>query len=155
MEQLVTFLTSNFQFVIVIVGILYFLFFRKSPLEKRPPNRMPDFGGEAQHRRPERPGRPLPQSQPQQQTARTRPVAVPQPERSAYSAAERGVFATPDAGGMEELESPIFQEPTMKRAGALNGGRETRTALQQRDLAKAVLWSEILGRPRAHKPYRR
>ncbi len=148
MEQLVTFLTSNFQFVIVLVGILYFLFFRKSPLEKRPPNRMPDFGGEA-HRRPERPGRP------QTQAARTRPDSAPKPERGDYSQAEPAAFRPLAADETEEYENPIVQDLTTKRSGAPDANREPRAGLQQRDLAKAVVWSEILGRPRARKPYRR
>jgi hypothetical protein len=53
-ERLISFLSHNFYFVIMIVGIIYTMFFRKSPLE-RPPNRMPDFGGEG-FPRPRRPG---------------------------------------------------------------------------------------------------
>ncbi|QMV40432.1 hypothetical protein [Cohnella cholangitidis] len=45
MEELISFLTNNFHFVIIAIGIIYSLFFRKSQQEQRRPNRMPDFGG--------------------------------------------------------------------------------------------------------------
>ncbi|MBW5444887.1 hypothetical protein GE107_02260 [Cohnella sp. CFH 77786] len=53
MEELISFLLKNFYIVIIIVGLIYTMFIRKSPLEKppanrpasRPGNRMPDFGG--------------------------------------------------------------------------------------------------------------
>ncbi|GIO13381.1 hypothetical protein J19TS2_29360 [Cohnella xylanilytica] len=45
MEQLFEFLVRHYYIVIVVVWMLYAMFFRKSPIEKRPPNRMPNFGG--------------------------------------------------------------------------------------------------------------
>ena len=51
MEQLISFVTHNFFVVIIVVGLIYQLFFRKSPLERQR-NRMPDFGGDGQHHPP-------------------------------------------------------------------------------------------------------
>ena len=143
MEQLITFLTSNFQFVIVIIGIAYFLFFRKSPLEKRTTNRMPDFGGEAR-RRPERPDQP-PQA--------ARPEREPEPARRAYFADESPSTASSEEP--EEFVSPVLSAAVSKRTNLRASGREAGVGLDREDLARAVLWSEILGRPRARKPYRR
>lgn len=79
MEQLISFLLSNFHFVIVVLGILFVLL-RKSPLEKKPDGkpgsrpasgRMPDFGGGGLPR----PQRPQPQRA--QPAAERRPAAPP------------------------------------------------------------------------------
>ncbi|MFC4599356.1 hypothetical protein [Cohnella hongkongensis] len=150
MEELITFLTSNIQFLIVIIGIVYFLFFRKSPLEKRTQNRMPDFGGES--RRPtERPVRPVP--------AQTRPERY-EPVETTYSAPE--TFYDP---GPAALSDPAPASRVSRSAAAAGShqpdsyvyesSREAARGPSRQDLARAVLWSEILGRPRARKPYRR
>lgn len=143
MEQLIEFLTSNFQFVIVIIGIAYFLFFRKSPLEKQSTNRMPDFGGEAR-RRSERPVQP-----PQE----ARIEREPEPARRAYFADESPSMASSEEP--EEFVSPVLSAAVSKRTNWRAAGRETDAVLDKEDLARAVLWSEILGRPRARKPHRR
>ncbi len=145
MEQLVTFLTSNIQFVIVIVGILYFLFFRKSSLEKRAPNRMPEFRGEV-HGQPERPSRPRPLP------SEVRPdLAAERPHNVSYAPQES--YSEPAGDEPQEFVSPPLRTAVSRRAEVQGAGKEG--DLSNRDLARAVLWSEILGRPRARKPYRR
>lgn len=84
MERLISFLSNNIIFVIMIVGIIYTMFFRKSPLE-RPPNRMPDFGGEG-FPRPRRPGETRPAARPvsrpeAEQIPTSRPAAPTAPRR--------------------------------------------------------------------------
>jgi len=130
MEDLISFVTHNFYFVIVIVGIIYSLFFRKSPLE-RSPNRMPDFGGG------QRPPRQREEDEPVE-TLPSEPelleVRFPEPQRQ----------APPPAAPVkqERSDSKMQQAPNVQGLGRDN-------------LTQAVLWAEILGPPRARRPYRR
>jgi len=146
LDELVTFLFKNFQFVIIVIGIVYYLFFRKSPLERRSPNRMPDFGGEMQGNR-QQPARPLPAS--------VRPDRPYDPERRSAPAP---IDAEPQRVRAPESETnPHTDDAPAEQAHVVrsNTPRAASRVLERQDLARAVLWSEILGRPRARKPYRR
>ncbi|WP_027091132.1 hypothetical protein [Cohnella thermotolerans] len=81
MEAIIEFLIRHYYVVIVVVGLVYGMFFRKSPLEKPNPNRrMPDFGGGGELRRPRQapPGGSA-RKRAAEETARP---AAPGPERS-------------------------------------------------------------------------
>jgi len=146
MEELLSFLSRNFYIVFIVVGLLYSMFFRKSPIEKRPPNRMPDFGGggqSGQHRPPERPQMerapeiPWPGSEEAESPKPERPIAVkvrvpdkPEPKK----------VADPAIASSIEMAPATAEEPIR---------------LSATDMRRAVIWSEILGPPRAKRPYRR
>jgi len=154
LEQLISLLTHNIQFVLVILGILYYLFFRKSPAERRPPNRMPDFGenGGNAHRAPGNPAPRTEESRERRPEPRIfRETANPAPEARVYEA----VAASPEgpsvaAPGMRRAQrppEPYLTAETPVAVGTRRPGRE--------EMAKAVLWSEIIGPPRAKRPFRR
>ncbi|MBN2983306.1 hypothetical protein [Cohnella algarum] len=87
MDRLIDFVFNNIHFIVIVVGIIYAMFFRKSPLEKNPPGRMPDFGGGSGRPRQMQPPRPRPQPQqpPRQareETAGHRPPPAPPLERA-------------------------------------------------------------------------
>lgn len=164
MEKLISFITSNFYFVILIVGIIYSLFFRKSPLE-RPRNGMPDFGGGGGQRRAGRPGgeapaaTPIPRAEtpearfpaPQQQT----PPPVrrqEQPVRVQSHSAEPRKAAQPSSIVSQETVSRSTVKPQSAPA-AMN--RLDVAGLTRDDLSRAVVWAEILGPPRARRPHSR
>ena len=155
MEQLISFATKNFFIVIIIVGILYQLFFRKSPLEK-PRNRMPDFGGG----QPQRP----PGSPPQ----RGVPMRIPaeKQEQRRVPSANNAPRPEPKPIVAENVYEDVYEErptavapasatPALRVASTHAVSRPAVMEPTQDDLARAVLWAEILGPPRARRPHRR
>ncbi|MFC5405117.1 hypothetical protein [Cohnella soli] len=193
MEQLISFLTHNFYFVFIVIGIIYSMFFRKSPLE-RPRNRMPDFGSGGAHSAPARP-RPPAQHGEQTQASQPRPYAQhgeqtqasqPRPyaqhgERTQASqprphAQHRGQAqaSQPPAPRQqprpERVSSPadvyVSQSlPAVKPVAASESQPVSQVRLQQQratssagafsrqDMKRAIVWAEIVGPPRARKPY--
>ncbi len=164
MEQLISFLIHNFYFVIVAVGIIYSLFFRKSPLERRPPNRMPDFGGGGKRlpRRPGEPGAsvpttslPEPAEAPLRAPRRQTPLSVARPQQQPVRAETRLMETTSaplpvPVAASSKSRSTLIPTPSASTAA----GTEVRT-ISREDLTRAVVWAEILGPPRARRPYRR
>ncbi|TVY00533.1 hypothetical protein [Cohnella terricola] len=153
MEELLSFLSRNFYIVFIIIGLLYSMFFRKSPIEKRPPNRMPDFGGEGQQRHPERPERPRMGHAPEVSWPGSEEVESPEPERPiavkvrVQSKPEPKKAATPVAAQSSLAAPATLEQPQGSSEASLN--------LTAVDMRRAVIWSEILGPPRAKRPYRR
>ncbi|WP_239617419.1 hypothetical protein [Cohnella mopanensis] len=153
MEELISFLTHNFYFVILAVGIIYSLFFRKSPLENRPPNRMPDFGGSDQQTKQPEPEirKPAPQQ--------PRTIRVDSRQRESLPSLVEDKSTVDDAYALES--SPIAMTnttanmPKKQNAVPRTGGSGEVQGLASTELARAVMWAEILGPPRARKPYRR
>ncbi|MBB6636226.1 hypothetical protein [Cohnella thailandensis] len=198
MERLIEFLLGNIYYVVVVVGLIYAMFFRKSPDDAKRPNRMPDFGGGGQRRErpqgpPQRPRRPgeapagtKPQGRPAARPEREEPRGglpgrqdAPAPARTAEPAYEPA--PRPAAS---PFEAPAYGEPapavpaalaaahaSQARADGPSPFAEERPAASsaspvyapsagglqpsREDLARAIVWSEILGPPRARKPFRR
>lgn len=168
MERLISFLMDNFFYVIVVLGAIYSMFFRKSPLE-RPPNRMPDFGGGG-FPRPQRPVERKPPGWPGPNTVQReqpRPMEATLPERkseaSEHSLSMEGDFSgEPTVSLAEEIR--VSAVPVRSRpAGAAEPDKpspspadhDSDRALSREDLTRAIVWAEILGPPRARRPYRR
>ncbi|RED65717.1 hypothetical protein [Cohnella lupini] len=163
MEQLISFLMHNFYFVIVAVGVIYSLFFRKSPSGRRSPNRMPDFGGGGKRlpRRPDESGAPIPstslpesEERPSQALRRQTPPPVARPQQPVRAETRHlDAIASP-------LSSPIVASAKPRSSAAPTPmssslvGSDVR-GLSKEDLTRAVVWAEILGPPRARRPYRR
>ncbi|WP_256760187.1 hypothetical protein [Cohnella sp. WQ 127256] len=138
MEKLISFITGNFYIVFVIVGIIYSLFFRKSPLEQRP-NRTPDFGGGNQQRsRPSAEVEPL--STP---VSRSEPLELNEDPYAAHQHDELPVVKQRPARLVESLQQESKPE------------EHSSPVFTKNDLTRAVVWAEILGPPRARRPYRR
>ncbi|REK61089.1 MAG: hypothetical protein C6P35_17685 [Cohnella sp.] len=205
MERLIDFIVDNYLYIAVVVGILYTLFFRQSPLEKNPPGRMPDFGGGGGLGRPHPPQRPSAPKRPRQHPApaheRERtpggpmrpssPAPAPLPQTSAPG--ERP-HPAPDSPPVVQLPArppaapsgdslgpadalpaasagngpgthprgakPL--SPSARAAGAtpasapaqapLAGAMRNRP-LRRDELKRAIVWAEILGQPRARRPF--
>ncbi|UVI32136.1 hypothetical protein [Paenibacillus spongiae] len=155
MREIIEFITNNFFVVVVVVGFIFSLF---SKMKKGDPNRrMPDFGGGG-NAAPNRP----------------RPAAAETPQREEQPRHERPVYTstfeddradhweyeyeTPRADRLPAKPATVSSMPPAAAssvAGAREqGGRSLR--LSDRDeLARAVLMAEILGPPRAKKPFGR
>lgn len=162
MEELISFLLKNFYVVIVIVGLIYSMFFRKSPLEKppanrpnpRPVNRMPDFGGSpAFPPKPRRAEEPIPVEKPrpsvQEEPRPQRQTVYRSPEAAAPVSAE----PARDRRALEPAPAPT-PAPALVAAPAMQA-EETQDSRIREDMARAVVWAEILGPPRARRPFRR
>ncbi|MFC5467104.1 hypothetical protein ACFPPD_00105 [Cohnella suwonensis] len=149
MEQLISFVAHNFYFVIIVVGVIYSMFFRKSPLERKP-NRMPDFGGA---------GRPAPQrqrppAQRPEQTQASRPPAPREQPRPAAAPARADVPLS-QAASVAAVVAPQGPQtaPQARRAQPRSPAAASSGVLSRQDLKRAIVWAEIVGPPRARKPY--
>lgn len=145
MEQLISFAMNNFFIVIIIVGILYQLFFRKSPLEKR--NRMPDFGGGQQRPPGSPPQRGVPMRIPPSKREEPRPI--PQPIVVEERVEQSAIAPEPRRAPVSTLPEATPLEPAFAKAP------QPSESLSRDELARAVMWAEILGPPRARKPHGR
>jgi hypothetical protein len=173
MEQLISYLMDHLGIVIFVVGIIYALFFRKSPLE-RPPNRMPDFGGGGQ-RRPGQQGRsgapdspssrpaptetqfPEPQGSVPPSPPRQQPVRLETRQPNPKPLQQRPVVIVRSETEEEAITRslPIQQARVSARQPGAVAERQGTAALTRDDLSRAVMWAEILGPPRARRPHRR
>jgi hypothetical protein len=155
-EQVISFLMKNLGIVIIVVGVIYTLFFRKSPLE-RPPNRMPDFGGGGQQRpgqtggsRPPvaEPRSPAPQRSAPPPAPRQQPARIETRQADPKSDQQRPMVL--GHAGMDETALTRRQRPVVPA-----NTRMDKAVLTRDDLSRAVMWAEILGPPRARRPHRR
>lgn len=141
MEDLISLLTNNFYFVIIAIGIIYSLFFRKSQTE-RPRTRWPDVGGDGEQRSSRTEQSDSPDDAATTQTRPT-PVDAPFPELR------------------QTVRSDTRREPSVAAQAAVAAAAErkeseaTSPGLSGTELTRAVMWAEILGPPRARRPYRR
>ncbi len=173
MEQLLDFIFSNFYFVLILIGLFYTMFFRKSPLEKpenrpgsRPANRpnrpgragrMPDFGGSPVF--PPKPARtreqtppeieqPLPVERREPRAEYGEPVPIPEYTLPDEPEPQTGLVQAADLSSRTDRRvQPSAASPAVEKSG---GGTFTRD-----ELTRAVVWAEIIGPPRARRPYRR
>jgi hypothetical protein len=146
-NALVDYLLKHFVFVIVIVGFLYAVLFRKSPIE-RPPNRMPDFGGGGAQRT----GRPVPrpaQSSPQRAPIPAQPILRASPPPMPMAASQPQPERAPQSKEQER------QTPYAAEAPAAFSVTGESRPLTREQLSRAIVWAEVLGPPRARRPYRR
>jgi hypothetical protein len=196
LQALADFLMGHLYMVILVIGLIYAMFFRKSPLERppqnrpprRPANRMPDFGGSPMFPAPRPPrrtedpagGRPdddagLPQ--PAAAWSEPKPVAAPapsHPSRPEWADRPFGLAVEPEADNPARSGEALlaYEKPTAAQAAAAVrpappaeaapvpetaglAADEPRSMLSRDDLARAIVWAEVLGPPRARRPYRR
>ncbi|MBB6729712.1 hypothetical protein [Cohnella zeiphila] len=189
MEQAMDFLGRYYFLIIIAVGLIYSLFFKKSPLEKgpakrKPVSRMPDFGGGGfpgpMTRRTSSPAplrpreRPHEDKEPAPQPGIERrdplaPEPVDSPAASIEPATPPAAFPAPGASAAPSSAPAMTGSPTSASSAARAGlaaalaspergvsPAERAPAGWSRDeLARAVVMAEVLGPPRARKPFRR
>jgi hypothetical protein len=149
-EKLISFVMNNFFIVVIVLGIIYSLFFRKSPLERRP-NRMPDFGGGGG---PSRTGESSPPN--------ARNTRSPDAVESGLPGSGRQTSSTllmqqplSQADPKPTQRSSVSQSNADARAPRITSDQYGAEGLTRDDLSRAVVWAEILGPPRARRPHRR
>lgn len=165
MTRILEFLLNNIFIVVIIVGFLASLF-RRAGAEKQP-GRMPDFGSGGLLRRP------APETD--QETRSEEPRAVQKDDSPAYRSQdsqparmseprfERPVSGkeVPQNSSMTAVERSVHRAYAQKaREGSFassgNGSNSPAAVkVSSDDLRKAVIWAEVLGQPRAKRPYRK
>lgn len=161
-----------FDNIYVVVVVLFVLFkLLGSFSSKNKPTSMPTFGGDHPQQgkwRDEQDEADEPYSSPYAPEQQSRPqttVAQRQPDVAAYEqprretvAFEQRVQSAPAVPSYEELrrEQQRKQALTRQKAHKQGSNRSPQAIqLEADDLRKAVVWSEILGQPRAKRPFRR
>lgn len=188
MDKIISFLMNNFYFVIIVIGLIYSMFFRKSPMERPPsqrppqrtPGRMPDFGGSPVFPPKSRPSGSTGEKQPVQGHS-AKPVERREP---------RTEFGEPTQGEARDRRHvhaetpnparsiPVYEEEASAAPVVLSRPASTQSAYAEHertapaaaaavsspnrhedvtgdDLTRAVVWAEILGPPRARRPFRK
>jgi hypothetical protein len=145
--DLIAFLFKHYYIVIIIGGIVFSLF-RKSPIE-RPPSRMPDFGGNGPSWRPQ-PRPPQPVDRPDRPAGPAQTVQPTRPERSPLA-----VALPREEPAAQQMATVVRSQAVKVQKPATMPEQEEKVSPAKSDLAKAIMWAEILGPPRARKPYRR
>lgn len=170
MGAIIEFLFANPFILIILIGLIYSMFFRKSPTESqpgnRPPNRpaaqpnnrMPNFGSPVmppktvQHA-------PVYREEPNYVEQRPQLKVLPggQEFTDKVSAHDRPNTALADEW-VDSNYSPgasVVPAQSSVAAGSRMNPIVVPESLTKDDLARAIVWSEILGPPRAKRPYRR
>ncbi|SEF49990.1 hypothetical protein [Paenibacillus sp. UNC499MF] len=165
MERLIELIANNFFFVIMI-GIFLVSMLSGKRKKTGSQNRMPDFSGQGLPRRPAAPAR----TEAGTSGDRDRRVSAPPQTRRGdlsaeaaaddWTAAERGRsggFAASDACGSKAApaETPRMREARAVREEASGSSPAAGVDLHPRQAVQGVIWAEILGPPRAKKPFRR
>jgi hypothetical protein len=146
-EQLIAFAMDNFFIVAIVLGVIYSMFFRKSPVERKP-NHMPDIGrggstrpGRAEERVPD-------YSQSSESVSPESYFSVSEGQVQQASSSEQPILAS---GRLSRVQAPSQQPPQPSQVRRGIG----KSSLNSEDLSRAVMWAEILGPPRAKRPHRR
>ncbi|WFA20762.1 hypothetical protein ERY13_27700 [Paenibacillus mucilaginosus] len=157
--KFVEFLLSNW-FILVIGYILVTSFLRKARGgggEEQPPRRaMPPFGGGGEGGWPTRPAAP-PAAR---RGAAGCPAVAGGGARPAKPERERLPEPEPAAAAQAQRQKPQASRPqsvpaAAERPSARWGGWRKPLRLRPQDAAQGLLWAEVLGPPRAKRPYRR
>jgi len=178
LERLIAFLLDNIFIVIIVLGFLSSLF-GKSSSRKQKPSGMPTFGGGGG---PARPAAPQPseldqqrmererleqqrqEQQRQQALLREREAAEAQAQQLQRARLEEAQRAAETARGLEQAQrsAEARQAAAQRTVAALKAAAPSKSnqlfdpsAVHGSELRKAVVWAEVLGAPRAKKPFRR
>ena len=169
MDTFIQFIVKNFFIVIVVVGFIISLLNKVRKGNAGSDNRMPNFGGNP----------PLPKMNPQQrrQPMQTRQQDASRPERSAMNAEPRisPSLASPAVKTDAQYTRPLaaerlpedaiatayaeaeggFAKPRQRAAASAPAERPPFRMPEGDELRRAVVLAEVLGPPRAKRPFRR
>lgn len=153
-EKVLRFLLNNPFLAVILIGFVFSIL-RKG---NKPANRMPSFGGDTAGNRPgsepdERDDEPMLEEE------RSYPVYAEE-ERSSQAGLPQG-YALQDSITLEERIAAM--KPSVRPASAPrhaeSSNKESAAAasavIRPEEALKGVLWSEILGPPRAKRPFGR
>ncbi|PZM67126.1 hypothetical protein [Paenibacillus dendritiformis] len=155
-EKVLRFLLNNPFLAVILIGFVFSIL-RKG---NKPANRMPSFGGDTAGNRPgsepdERDDEPMLEEE------RSYPVYAEE-ERSSQAGLPQG-YASQGTDSITLEERIAAMKPSVRPASAPrhaeSSNKESAAAaspvIRPEEALKGVLWSEILGPPRAKRPYGR
>ncbi|MBD3917956.1 hypothetical protein H8B09_04255 [Paenibacillus sp. PR3] len=163
MEKLIEFLIKNIYIVIVVGGFLLSAISKMKGNNNRQPRQMPPFGSG------ERPSVPSPvYSAPENQPSAGRRVWEDDEEEEEEGEYSPYAASSPSPAPVEQRPmSPVVQtvtpaprrQPMIAAADkpsieASDSSDNTSPELSAATLRQAIIWSEVLGPPRAKRPYR-
>ncbi|WP_144266417.1 hypothetical protein [Paenibacillus curdlanolyticus] len=168
MEDLISFLLHNIYIVVVVVGFLFSML-NKSNKSKGRNRRMPDFGngGDQPSGQPARTGRVQRSDESDPRPTMAQPLAEPRPQQrqpapaeayeapAAVSAGVRAAEPVQRVGARSERPSRLSTAADSSQPPLASRERQNELKPTAETLRQAVLWSEILGPPRAKRPFRR
>ncbi|QAY66304.1 hypothetical protein [Paenibacillus protaetiae] len=182
MEKLIAFLSSNIFFIVVIIGIIAKIV--GGSRKQRPRGGMPTFGGGAdrswpgererryphpqeEHERNENsrdeenwreaPYEPAPKQAEEPPRSAVQPPGV-SPFSGAYPAQSRSQAASQPAPPARHGHTGLGVRQNAQGAARQPKAQPAKSPVlraSEEDLRRAVVWSEILGPPRAKKPFRK
>lgn len=153
-EKVLRFLLNNPFLAVILIGFVFSIL-RKG---NKPANRMPSFGGDTAANRPgsEPDDR---DDEPMLEVERSYPVYA-EAERSSQAGLGHG-YASQETDSITLEERISAMKPSVRPAPrhAESSNKESAVAasavIRPEEALKGVLWSEILGPPRAKRPYGR
>ncbi|MBD2869482.1 hypothetical protein [Paenibacillus arenilitoris] len=156
--RFIEFLLNNIYIVVIVIGALASLFGRSSG--KKRPRQMPNFGGGGLSGMPGRPERAPEKLEPDRPAGQTvyrsrsaeHETGVPEGEFAEHREVPSAAPVSPPAAAKRPYRRPVAMEAD--RAGT-PAARSAGAQVRADDLRKAVLWAEILGPPRAKRPFRK
>lgn len=175
MSVIGTLIDFIFNNIFVVIAVLFFLVkLMGNASGKKKPTSMPTFGGDQQPRPwHDNDVEEEPDHQAHEQEQRRRQIELEQQRQQELQRAaaqrqrmeaslEARMHNTPVAPPHEPLRRERQRKQALEQQNVLNERKENRVVrapqaiqLQPNDLRKAVVWSEILGQPRAKRPHRK
>lgn len=144
-------LFKDYFYIIGVVG--YFIFKMFVNKEETKPNAMPTFGGENTQSYDEHE-----EELPRQQSA---PKATNLAEQTRFDSQYTNTTTEFDSVKLEAARRRLYESQQLRSNQAKGNTVKQKTSttvkpavLEADDIRKAVIWSEILGQPRAKRPYR-
>lgn len=163
MEKLISFIFENIYWVVIIGGVLFSMFGRQKGSGKSNP-RMPEFGGGGPRNIF---GQPNASEEQQQQShpdlTFDRPEQFERPVKAVIAAAQDNVSGNDAAtsGALARALKAAATLPEVQRGKSSGAASQTHSGAshakliphEKDELRRAVIWSEILGPPRAKRPF--
>ncbi|MBG9792624.1 hypothetical protein ABD76_09000 [Paenibacillus dendritiformis] len=157
-EKVLRFLLNNPFLAVILIGFVFSIL-RKG---NKPANRMPSFGGDTAANRPgsEPDDR---DDEPDDMNEKERSYPVYMEEERGYQAGLPQGYASQEADSITLEERVAAMKPSVRPPGAPRHADSSKkesaaaahAAIRPEEALKGVLWSEILGPPRAKRPYGR
>jgi hypothetical protein len=164
--KIIEFLMNNIFIVVIIFGALASLFGKAG--SKKKPRQMPDFGGGGLPRSlfPQASEREPSEDRPLQERTEGQSVFRSQSEQERQQSANPS-YSSRDSETLSGAPQIASLQRSLERASASKvvapaaaerksaGQSAIAATVQADDLRKAVIWAEILGPPRAKRPFRK
>lgn len=150
------FLSENLFFVVIVIAAMASLFRRLKRSGENPDHKMPSFGGGSYERQHD-PGRlSEPMSSSNESVGQNVETGYPE-RRYEFTDTNMVSLRSETAAANFTNSAPPRREKAIHASGALRDGSSnpilSLRRVEKQDLIAGVMWAEVLGKPRAKKPY--